>query len=69
MAGTNIGVYEFGSMVRGQHVFKSEWLTKRICTLCGKPINMKNTLQMIDCSDLQKQDAHIKRDIKNMIIS
>ena len=44
MAGANIGVYKFGSMVRGQHVYKSVWLTKLVSASCGKTTNVTNTL-------------------------
>ena len=47
MAGASIGVYEFGSVVRGQHIYKSEsvWLIKLVSVYhVGKTTNMMNTL-------------------------
>ena len=39
-------------------------LTKSVSASCGKTMNVINALQMIDCSNIWKEDAHIKRDIK-----
>ena len=64
-------------MVRGQHVYKSVWtsLTDRWCSKTRKctPVgpemmNVINTLQTIDCSNIRKGDANMKRDIENKLI-
>ena len=46
MAGASIAVYEFGSMVRGQHADKIVWLIKHVSTLCGK-IKGENVMSML----------------------
>ena len=48
MAGASVGVYEFGSVVGGQNICKSVWLTKHISASCrktkGKTTNVTITL-------------------------
>ena len=68
MAGVSTNVYELDSIVRGQHVYKSAWTPftdKCISGSRGKTMNMINALSAINCSNIQKEDAHIKRDIEN----
>ena len=40
-------------------------LTRRIS---WKTTNVVNTLQTIDCSNIRREDTHIKRDIDNKLI-
>ena len=79
MAGVSITVYEFDSVVRGQHVYKSVWTSltdwcsktpskTRKCIPVWKMTNVINMLYNIDCSNIRKRDANIKRDIENKLI-
>ena len=76
MAGTITSVYEFDSVVRGQHIYKSVWTsltdwcikTHKCIPWCVKTTNMINTLQTMDCSNIQKENANIKRDIESKLI-
>ena len=38
-------------------------LTERISASCGKTMNVINMLYMINFSNIQKEDAHVNRDI------
>ena len=52
MAGAGTSVYEYDNVVRGQHIYKSVWT----------PLTDKTH----KC--IQKDDAHITRDIENKLI-
>ena len=64
MAGSST---KFDSMVRGQHVYKSAWTSltdkMRKCILYEG-----NECDKYAVSNIQKEDAHIKRDIKSKLI-
>ena len=48
-------------------VYRHHSLTKRTSSSCWKKKNMANVLQMIDCTNVHKEDTHIKRGIKNKL--
>ena len=75
MIGASTSVYEFDNVVRGQHVYKSVWATLTDwCSKTHKCIPVREDDERdkyaitIDCSNIRKGDANIKRDIKNKLI-
>ena len=71
MAGASTSVYKFDNVVRGQHVYKNAWipLTDKTCKCILREENERDKhtviVWTIECISIQKEDAHIKRDIKN----
>ena len=55
-ASTFIKVYRIHSMTGVVKLVSASW--------CGKTANVINTLKTIDCSNIRKGDANIKRDTK-----
>ena len=71
MAGASTSVYKFDSMVRGHHIYVSAWtpLTDKTCKSILREDNKRDKYAlMIDCSNIQKQDAHVNIDIKSKLI-
>ena len=75
MAGTSTSVYEFDSVVRGQHIYKSVWtLLTDWYSKTHKCIPVREDNERIkyainvDCSNIRKGDANIKRDIENKLM-
>ena len=68
-------VYEFDSMFRGQQVYNSVWTSltdwcskTHKCTPVREDDEHDKYAITIDCSNIQKGDANIKRDIQNKLI-
>ena len=71
MAGASTSVYEFDSVVRGQHIYKTVWTS--LTDWCSKtckciPVREDDKRDKyaikIECSNTRKRDANIKRDIE-----
>ena len=67
MVGASTGVYKFSSVVRGQHVYNSVWMSLTDET---------HKLEDNNCSEYAvndrlwqylKKDTHIKRDLQNKL--
>ena len=56
MAGTSTSIYEFDSVVRGQHVYKSEWTS--LTDWCIKTHK---------CIPVQEDDEHDKYTINDQL--
>ena len=75
MTGASTSVYYLDSVVEAStfiQVYGLHSMTGIVnlesASRCGKMTNVINTLYAIDCSNIRKGDANIKRDIENKLI-
>ena len=67
MVGASNTAYEFNSVVRSQHVYKSVRTPLTDKSIMQED-NKCDKRQLTTCSNIQKEDAHIKRDIEDKLL-